>query len=47
MANSSLHVFRIGVFAIIEDHGQVLLARRRDIGWWNCEFFTYSRRECI
>jgi 8-oxo-dGTP diphosphatase len=35
VANSSLHVFRIGVFAVIEDQSKVLLARRRDIGWWN------------
>src|SRR5690242_17043099 len=27
--------FRIGVFAVIERDGMVLLARRRDIGWWN------------
>ncbi|HEX9056910.1 MAG TPA: NUDIX hydrolase [Ktedonobacterales bacterium] len=27
--------FRIGAFAIIERNGLVLLARRRDIGWWN------------
>jgi 8-oxo-dGTP diphosphatase len=27
--------FRIAAFAIIERQGQVLLARRRDIGWWN------------
>ncbi len=32
---SALHVFRIGVFAIIELDNQFLLARRRDIGWWN------------
>lgn len=32
---STLHVFRIGVFAIIEVDGQFLLAKRRDIGWWN------------
>ncbi len=35
MGNTSTHVFRIGVFAVIEDAGKVLLARRRDIGWWN------------
>jgi 8-oxo-dGTP diphosphatase len=29
------HVYRIGVFAIIEEQGKILLARRRDIGWWN------------
>jgi len=27
--------FRIGVFAVIERAGRYLLARRRDIGWWN------------
>lgn len=27
--------FRVAVNAIIERNGQVLLARRRDIGWWN------------
>lgn len=27
--------FRIGVFAIIEQDGRYLLARRSDIGWWN------------
>jgi 8-oxo-dGTP diphosphatase len=27
--------FRIGVFAVIERDGRYLLARRRDIGWWN------------
>jgi ADP-ribose pyrophosphatase YjhB (NUDIX family) len=32
---NSLHIFRIGVFAVIESAGKVLLARRRDIGWWN------------
>jgi len=35
MGNRSTHVFRIGVFAVIEKSGQVLLARRSDIGWWN------------
>lgn len=35
MPNRSTHVFRIGVFAIIEDRGKVVLARRSDIGWWN------------
>lgn len=32
---NQLHLFRIGVFAIIEAEGRFLLARRRDIGWWN------------
>ena len=27
--------FRIGLSAVIERGGQYLLARRRDIGWWN------------
>ncbi|MBF6590220.1 MAG: NUDIX domain-containing protein [Ktedonobacterales bacterium] len=27
--------FRVGVFAVIETEGRYLLARRRDIGWWN------------
>lgn len=27
--------FRVGVFAVIEREGRYLLARRRDIGWWN------------
>ncbi len=31
----STNIFRIGVFAIVENAGLLLLARRRDIGWWN------------
>ena len=27
--------FRVGAFAVIEHEGRYLLARRRDIGWWN------------
>lgn len=27
--------FRVGAFAVIEHEGKYLLARRRDIGWWN------------
>ena len=27
--------FRVGVYAVIFYEGQVLLALRRDIGWWN------------
>lgn len=27
--------FRVGAFAVIERDGRYLLARRRDIGWWN------------
>ena len=27
--------FRVAAFAIIEQEGTYLLARRRDIGWWN------------
>jgi 8-oxo-dGTP diphosphatase len=34
-AQSARACFRIGVFAIIERDGHYLLARRRDIGWWN------------
>ena len=32
---SSLHIYRVGVFAVIESGGKILLARRRDINWWN------------
>jgi len=35
MGNRSTYIFRIGVFAIIESEGKLLLARRSDIGWWN------------
>lgn len=31
----ALRLFRIACFAIIERGGEYLLARRRDIGWWN------------
>jgi ADP-ribose pyrophosphatase YjhB (NUDIX family) len=34
-AQSARACFRIGVFAVIERDGRYLLARRRDIGWWN------------
>jgi 8-oxo-dGTP diphosphatase len=34
-ALSARACFRIGVFAVIERDGHFLLARRRDIGWWN------------
>lgn len=27
--------FRVAAFAVIEHDGRYLLARRRDIGWWN------------
>ena len=27
--------FRVAAFAVIEHEGRYLLARRRDIGWWN------------
>ena len=27
--------FRVASFAVIEHDGRYLLARRRDIGWWN------------
>lgn len=32
---SQLNIFRIACSAIIERGGDYLLARRRDIGWWN------------
>jgi 8-oxo-dGTP diphosphatase len=35
MGKTSTHIFRLGVFGVIEQRGKVLLARRRDIGWWN------------
>ena len=31
----STHIFRIGVFGIIEQNGLVALARRQDNKWWN------------
>src|SRR5690348_5338094 len=31
----SVRGFRVAVNAVIERDGRVLLARRRDIGWWN------------
>ena len=35
-AESSLPIFRIGVFALIFNHErQILLGHRRDIDWWN------------
>ncbi len=30
-----LRNFRIGVYALIFERGQILLAHRRDIDWWN------------
>jgi ADP-ribose pyrophosphatase YjhB (NUDIX family) len=35
--NTPTHLahFRIGVYALIFEQGRVLLALRRDIGWWN------------
>jgi 8-oxo-dGTP diphosphatase len=39
--------FRIGVFAIIVHDGQVLLARRRDIGWWNLPGGGMERGETV
>ncbi len=33
--NPLLRNFRIGVYALIFEQGQVLLAHRRDIDWWN------------
>ncbi len=35
MSNTTMHIFRIGVFAVIEDRGRYVLARRSDNGWWN------------
>ncbi len=35
VANHPLHLFRVGVFAIIEHQNRLLLAKRSDIGWWN------------
>lgn len=35
MIDSSLRNFRIAVSALIFNGGQILLALRRDIGWWN------------
>ncbi|GAC1343899.1 MAG: hypothetical protein NVS2B12_31460 [Ktedonobacteraceae bacterium] len=32
---SLLRNFRIGVYALIFEQGQILLAHRRDIDWWN------------
>ena len=32
---SSTHLFRIGVFALIFDGERILLSHRRDIDWWN------------
>jgi 8-oxo-dGTP diphosphatase len=39
--------FRIGVFAIIMHDGRVLLARRRDIGWWNLPGGGMERGETV
>jgi 8-oxo-dGTP diphosphatase len=33
--STNTHIYRVGVFAVIEQGGKLLLARRRDIGWWN------------
>ncbi len=33
--NFLLRNFRIGVYALIFERGQILLAHRRDIDWWN------------
>ena len=33
--NFLLRNFRIGVYALIFEHGRILLAHRRDIDWWN------------
>jgi 8-oxo-dGTP diphosphatase len=39
--------FRIGAFAVIEREGYVLLARRRDIGWWNLPGGGVERGETV
>jgi 8-oxo-dGTP diphosphatase len=33
--NDATHIFRVSVSALIFDEERVLLAHRRDIGWWN------------
>ncbi|GCE03062.1 NUDIX domain-containing protein [Dictyobacter aurantiacus] len=35
MIDSALRNFRVAVSALIFHEGQILLALRRDIGWWN------------
>lgn len=39
--------FRIGVFAVVHEHGRVLLARRRDSGWWNLPGGGLERGETV
>ncbi|MGI8914149.1 MAG: NUDIX hydrolase [Chloroflexota bacterium] len=39
--------FRIGVFAVVHDAGRVLLARRRDSGWWNLPGGGLERGETV
>ncbi len=34
-ASSSPRQFRIGIYALIFNKGEILLALRRDINWWN------------
>jgi 8-oxo-dGTP diphosphatase len=39
--------FRIGVFAVVHRDGRVLLARRRDSGWWNLPGGGLERGETV
>lgn len=39
--------FRIGVFALVHDGSRVLLARRRDSGWWNLPGGGMERGETV
>jgi 8-oxo-dGTP diphosphatase len=43
----SLNIYRVGVFAVIESEGKVLLARRSDIGWWNLPGGGMEARETV
>ena len=44
---SAVPRFRIGVFAVVHDEGKVLLARRRDSGWWNLPGGGLERGETV
>jgi len=44
---STLHIYRVGVFAVIETGGKILLARRSDIGWWNLPGGGMEARETV
>jgi ADP-ribose pyrophosphatase YjhB (NUDIX family) len=44
---SGERAFRIGVFALIHDGERVLLARRRDSGWWNLPGGGMERGETV